>query len=149
MLVSEDVGSRNERNPHEFGEAECAKPMLIEEVRPESPRKRNVRYDPATGRSELIDSSDDGIVRYPDGLEYELSRSDLYRIGEGDPLSAYVHCTARIAISRGDWRTHIETVNEMTSDAENFHLTNQLDAYEGEERIFSKRWSLSIPREGV
>ena len=37
----------------------------------------------------------------------------------------------------------------MTSTAEEFLVTQRLDAYEGEERIRSRTWELRIPRDGV
>jgi hypothetical protein len=37
----------------------------------------------------------------------------------------------------------------MTSDSGHFYLTNVLDAYEGQVRIFTKSWTRAIPRECV
>ncbi len=37
----------------------------------------------------------------------------------------------------------------MTSTATEFLVTQRLDAYEGEERIYSRSWELAIPRDGV
>ena len=33
----------------------------------------------------------------------------------------------------------------MTADADSFLLTDTLDAYEGDQRVFAKRWSKSHP----
>jgi hypothetical protein len=35
----------------------------------------------------------------------------------------------------------------MRSDAENFHLEGDLDAYEGDDRVFCRTWSCTIPRD--
>jgi hypothetical protein len=37
----------------------------------------------------------------------------------------------------------------MTGDAAHFHLTNMLEAYEGETRVFVKTWRCAIPRDMV
>jgi hypothetical protein len=37
----------------------------------------------------------------------------------------------------------------MTADAESFHVTNTLDAYEGATRVFAKTWSCAVPRDLV
>ena len=37
----------------------------------------------------------------------------------------------------------------MTADAQAFRVTNALDAYEGEARIFAKTWHFSVPRDLV
>ena len=37
----------------------------------------------------------------------------------------------------------------MTSTATEFHVTQRLDAYEGDERVFTRTWELSFPRDLV
>jgi hypothetical protein len=37
----------------------------------------------------------------------------------------------------------------MSSDATQFHITNAVDAYEGETRIAARTWEASIPRDLV
>jgi hypothetical protein len=37
----------------------------------------------------------------------------------------------------------------MTADATHFHLSNQLDAYEGDVRVFTKSWVTAVPRDHV
>jgi hypothetical protein len=60
-----------------------------------------------------------------------------------------VQCNRQVEISRGDWHTRVETLSVMTGDASHFHLTNVLDAYEGQTRVFTKSWARAIPREWV
>jgi len=43
----------------------------------------------------------------------------------------------------------VETLSVMTSDKDHFHLTNVLDAYEGQVRVFTKSWTRKIRREWV
>ncbi len=37
----------------------------------------------------------------------------------------------------------------MTADADAFHVTATLDAYEGDTRVFARAWALRFPRDGV
>ena len=37
----------------------------------------------------------------------------------------------------------------LPADAESFHVTNRLDAYEGQTQMFAKTWSCTIPRDLV
>ena len=37
----------------------------------------------------------------------------------------------------------------MTGDADSFRVTNSLDAYEGEVRVFARTWEFSTPRDLV
>jgi hypothetical protein len=43
----------------------------------------------------------------------------------------------------------VETDSRMTADADVFRVTNVLDAFEGETRIFTKAWTFSAPRDLV
>ena len=72
-----------------------------------------------------------------------------YRITDGDPLSAEVHVRCMSALGRGAWQTRVETDSRMTSSATAFHVTQRLDAYEGDERVFTRTWEFSFPRDLV
>jgi hypothetical protein len=37
----------------------------------------------------------------------------------------------------------------MSADAECFHVTSALDAYEGETRVFARTWAWRFPRDHV
>jgi hypothetical protein len=82
-------------------------------------------------------------------LTYDTDYSDHFSIVEGDPLSAFIRCDRTIRISRGDWRTRVETTSTLSSTATTFTITNVLDAYEGEARIHSTTRALTLPRDHV
>jgi hypothetical protein len=75
--------------------------------------------------------------------------TNIFSIVEGQPLSARVQCNRQIELCRGNWHTRVETTSIMTSDLNHFHLTNVLDAYEGDVRVFTKSWTKNIPRDGL
>ena len=104
-----------------------------------------------TGRSlQLVDQVDEGRNRIlSNGIVRDSILTNLFSISEDQPLTARVQCSRQIEISRDDWQTRVETLSIMTSDHSHFHLTNILDAYEGEVRVFTKSWTRSIPREFV
>ena len=52
-------------------------------------------------------------------------------------------------LGRGAWQIRTETTTCLTSTPQSFHLTAELDAYEGKTRIFSRNWALNIPRKLV
>jgi putative CocE/NonD family hydrolase len=81
------------------------------------------------------------------GLEYCERGQDAYEISDGDPLSARVVCERQISISRAGWVTRVETRSTLTATRERFHLTNAVDAYEGETRLAARTWTRSIPRD--
>jgi putative CocE/NonD family hydrolase len=133
----------------EFGAPEGAPPTEFESLRMES-NTRTLTYDVASGRLEMLDILDDGRNRLlENGIVHDSLTTNLFSIVEGQPLSARVQCNRKIEISQGDWNTRVETLSVMTSDSGYFHLTNVLDAYEGQVRVFTKSWTRQIPREWV
>ncbi len=132
-----------------FQEPECAPPEPSMTVRPES-RKRVMCHDIAEGRFQLVDSKDHGCHLLLDsGLKYGAHSTNTYTIIEDDPLSATVQCDRMVRIERGGWSTRVETSSVMSADIEAFYVTNVLDAYEGNTRIFTKTWTAKLLRDLV
>jgi predicted acyl esterase len=129
-----------------FEPPEISTPLALKTLRAPN-RKREIQRDVISGAHTLVDHNDAGCLRYPDGLGYDNDMTDTYTIVEGDPLSAMVRCERSAELRRGDWRTRIQTSSVMTSDATTFRVTNSVDAYEGETRIFSKTWTFTAPRD--
>ena len=94
--------------------------------------------------------SDEGKIRLADdGLEYGYWQVDFFRIFDGDPLSALNRCERDSVVGRGDWQTRVHTLSTMTSTADAFQLSNVLDAYEGEARVYVLASTVSVPRDHV
>jgi hypothetical protein len=85
----------------------------------------------------------------PSTLEIEGAQTDVYRIEDGDPLSAEVECRRRMGMIRNGWSAHVETSSSMTADAETFLLVHQVDAYESGELVFSRARTFTVPRDLV
>lgn len=83
------------------------------------------------------------------GICYDEDGTDVYEVVLGEPLSARTVSERSIAISRGDWRTRVATRSTLSASAEAFLVTNTLEAYEGDARVFAKSWQRSVPRDGV
>lgn len=133
----------------EFDDPEGAPPLECEVLRPET-SQRTISYEETSGRLRMTDCIDEGRQRIsPNGLEYDSVITNIFSIVEGQPLSAQVQCERKIEICRGEWQTRIQTYSLMTSDAEFFHLTNTLDAYEQNVRVFTRSWTKKIPRNWV
>ncbi|HSB00198.1 MAG TPA: CocE/NonD family hydrolase C-terminal non-catalytic domain-containing protein, partial [Anaerolineales bacterium] len=124
-------------------------PMLeYESLRPED-GTRTFTYDVTKGQLQMADRIDDGRNQLSNGIIYDSVITNIFSIVEGQPASARVECKRQIEISRGDWVTRVETSSLMTSDKDHFYLTNVLDAYEGQVRVFTKSWTRKIRREMV
>jgi predicted acyl esterase len=134
----------------DFRPPEQAEPLAQEVLAP-GVTHRTQTYDLATATHELRFEWDVGGHRrlVEAGTEMADTNVTTYRITDGDPLSAEVHVACTSALGRGDWRTRVETDSRMTSTATEFHVSQRVDAYEGEERIRSRAWELRFPRDGV
>ena len=134
----------------EFGPPEESQRLDLVELKPGA-AGRSIRHDLSTGRVELVYDWDvGGLWRMPsNGLEFEDVNTTTFSISEGDPLSARVVCRVDGTFGRGDWRTSARTHTEMTADAEAFHITCRLEAFEGDDLAFERTWTYDIPRDLV
>jgi hypothetical protein len=108
-----------------------------------------VRRDIGTGVIEIVNHLDyfHPLLFLDSGLEYVDAGRDIYRIAEGDPLSAKIRAERSISVGRREWQTRVETVSTMTSTADVYIVTDALEAYEGKTRVFAKSWDVTIPRD--
>ncbi len=126
-------------------------PPLEKEQDEAAPDGRSLRRDFASGRLEQVFDYDvGGTVRFvPIDLVSEDANRSAYSIVEGDPLSAEVAFHATTGIARGDWSGRAEVAASMRADAEAFHVTSELTAYERGEQVFHRRWEHDFPRDQV
>jgi uncharacterized protein len=110
---------------------------------------REVRRDVATGTVQVISTGNDGHRLLDDGLEYRERERDLFEITEGVPLSAKVECERAFSVARGEWQVTVRTVSTMSATATTFQVTNVVDAYEGDQRVFARTWHSEVPRDCV
>jgi hypothetical protein len=128
----------------DFGPPEWAPPLEGEMIKPGTtsrsiaPGEMRFEWD-VGGHRRLKDS----------GIEMDDTHVTTYRIADGDPLSASVRVECSSALGRGAWRTRVQTDSEMTATTTEFVVEHRLDAYEGDEQIRSRSWSLRFPRDGV
>jgi putative CocE/NonD family hydrolase len=137
--------SRGEKPPV-FAPAEAAPAVKLLTV--DKPwNKRELTIDQRTGENRLsiVDdfgrstSSEHGLTTWGCGRED-------YSILPHDPLSARQSCHWSMETSRGDWKVRTETYSSMTASKTHWHITGRLEAYEGEQLVFSKDWDKKIKR---
>jgi hypothetical protein len=133
-----------------FGEPEWSEPIEQEVLRSD-PTSRTLGRDLAGGAQEVRFQWDVGGHRRLalGGPELDDTNRTSYRIVEGDPLSAGVRVRCESTLARDDWHTRIETDSHMTATATEFLVSHTLDAYEHDERVYARTWTLRFPRDGV
>ena len=132
-----------------LGEPECAMPTPVRMIRPEDHRWTVLR-DLAREMSTLQVVIDDGALRYAEtGLDVGTATTERYSYRRGDYGSVRGEVRSVWTLARGDWSVRTETCTVLTSDARSFQVHATLDAYEDEERVFSRNWDYRIPRDHV
>lgn len=79
-------------------------------------------------------------------IELQALGSEKYTIGMGDPSHARSETQRRAEFRRDDWHATVVTSSNLTSAGADWSFKATLDAYDGEARIFSRKWNLLIPR---
>jgi uncharacterized protein len=130
----------------EFSEPEIAQPLETTELR-EGKREFTLLIDAATSQHVLTDIQDTGRTKlHYNNLEQEALMINRYVIG-ADPRSATVECTHRLEYQREAWKIGIHTFSTMTCDEAHFYVTNKLEAFEGDEKIFANVREFKVARE--
>lgn len=114
--------------------------------------ERQVHWNAETCEQTITATPADGtMVDRADGLTRTGRDLNRFRLTEGDPLSATVECEREETIGRGEWATRVRTWSRMTADTSEFLVVNRLCAYEGsgerEREVFSRSWTLTVPRD--
>ena len=137
-----------EEEPSPFEEPEVAEPLEIQVLR-NGQSGRTLRRDLETGLVELTVDLDyfGSRLLLRSGLEYHESGRDTFTILEAEPLSAETRSEWTIAVGRGEWQTRIETASTLSADAREFRVTNTVDAYEGNVRVFARTRAFNVPRD--
>jgi predicted acyl esterase len=135
--------------PAPFAAPECSTPMSRTVLR-ESDHRRSTTQDAATGLTEVTILDDFGryINDAHDLVTDEVAR-ERHRINPADPLScrSEIHWTEQL--ERGEWQVRIETCTRMWSDRENFYIHAELEAYEGDTKVFTRCWDRKLRRDLV
>jgi predicted acyl esterase len=141
-----DAGDREIRA---FGPPEGAAPLPTQTTRPPN-RERTALLDLTGTRATVVAMKDRGAERLlHNGIEVDNEGVETYAISADDPLSARAEMRWVNRLARGGWRVRTESTTVQTATRGEFLITTTLDAYEGEERLFSRSWTLRIPRDHV
>lgn len=117
-----------------------------------SPGRHNwsVHRDLADNRFSLEIVKDGGVLHLED-VDLDVTRKaheDYEAVGD-DFTSACGKTAWTMIFSRGDWHARTETYTALECTEEEFRVHATLDAYESGERIFSRQWTESLPRDHV
>jgi hypothetical protein len=119
----------------EVVEAPCSHRTIERDV--ESGRTTIRWYQNMLGSRRFVDS----------GVSYAEGGTETYTIVEGDPLSATVVSEYHVDLSGEGWRARVVATDTVSCDADAFHSTCVLEAFDGESQAFARTWTEVIPRD--
>ena len=132
-----------------FGEPEGAPPLRRTMIEPEHHNWRVIR-DLAEDESTLEVINDKGVYRLDDiDLEVRHKTVERYTYQADDFESVRGETFSIRGFKRGNWTVRTETRTVLTSSATHFQILADLDAYEGDKRIYCKSWEQTIPRDFI
>ncbi|MBA8825438.1 hypothetical protein FHX42_002789 [Saccharopolyspora lacisalsi] len=132
-----------------FDEPEGCPPITETQLRSGDGRW-TVSRDLVDYKSALEVVKDLGTVHLDD-IDLELTRNAYERYSwVGDDFnSVRGENTWTMRFARGDWQAETVTHTVLTSTPTEFRVHATLDAYEGTERVFSRNWQRTFPRDHV
>ncbi len=132
-----------------FGPPEAARALARTLLAPPHHNWRVIR-DLASDVSTLEVTDDRGSWRLDDiDLTVTSKTVETYSSCADDFTSLRGEVRAERALGRGDWQVRTTTRTVLTSDAEAFHIQADLDAFEGDKRVYVQSWDERILRDFV
>jgi len=81
------------------------------------------------------------------GLELGSEGSFSCKIEEDDPLTAVAEMHQTQTVTRGEWRTRVETRARMSCTRDSFLLWATVQAWDGDEKVCDRAWDVTVPRD--
>ncbi|SNR55773.1 hypothetical protein SAMN06265360_11015 [Haloechinothrix alba] len=132
-----------------FGEPEGTPPLATQQLWP-GEQRWDISRDLVNYVSALDVVKDLGKVRFEEiGLNVTRRVDEKYQSVADDFDSVQGSIDWNIGFERDDWRVHTTTHTTLSCTPAEFVLHAQLDAYENGERVFSRNWHSTIPRDNV
>ncbi|MSP82677.1 MAG: CocE/NonD family hydrolase [Alphaproteobacteria bacterium] len=130
-----------------FAPPEAAPPMRKTILEP-GRAAQTVNRDIAAATTTVTVDFDMGRIRIEDlDLEYGSWRREIFRVGWDDPIGARGEVTYKFTYRRGDWDVRTETRTVLTHTPTEFVIHADLDAFEGDRRIFTRSVDRRIVRD--
>lgn len=140
---------REEDRQIAFGPPESGLPAPVTQIEPQHFNWHVIR-DLGKGTDTLEVVEDNGVVRFDDpGHAIGWHTIEKYSVTRDDVTSARGEVVNTSTFTRDDWEVKTHTRTLLTCDKDDFIIRAELDAYEGEARLFSRNWDVRIKRDCV
>lgn len=145
LVLPERPGHAADRGLRPF-EPPLVPPAPVETVWSE-PGRRTVQRDTAKRTQVIEHVVGQGAARLPAVATTLVGGTRArFAIADDDPVSFQTDYEYVLGWERDKWRPRTVATSRITANKESFVVTGELQAYDGEHRIFSRSWSRIIPR---
>ncbi len=131
----------------------AAAPATLHKKLRHAPMRRSIEIDLTSNEMVYTLRSDGGefdgaaLARIEEiDLELGSLMTKRFRILENDPLSAHTELTLRGEFRRGAWGVRLECTSSLTGTEDAFHFHCRLHAFENEQPVRERVWTLVVPR---
>ena len=121
----------------------------MEQIRP-GDHSWTIHNHLADSLTELFVVHDRGKTKFNDlNLTVSAKSTEKYTARSGDFSSTKGITEWHRSMERGNWKVKTRTKTVLSCDTEHFYIQADLDAYEGETRVFNKSWNEKIKRDYI
>ena len=136
--------------PPNFEQPEGARPLDTPVINAAN-RDWSVRHDLANNQSHLQVVKDNGFYQLPHANDLSIQKrvAETYSYRNYDLDTVKGETRSVRSLRRENWDIQTVTRTRLTSSPSHFYINADLDAYEGERRVYSNNWDIRIPRNKV
>jgi putative CocE/NonD family hydrolase len=131
----------------DLGAAWSPPPLPVDVLTPPMRGRIRVTHDIASCEAAVEVVRNLGAIRIADtGLELRALGSERYTVQRDDPATARSEAVRTAGFHRNDWNVRIVTRSTVDALGPCWRLRAVLDAFEQEQRVFSREWTIEVPR---
>jgi len=131
----------------DLGVAWSPPPLPVEVLTPPRRGRIRVTHDVASGAATVEVVRNLGAIRLADtGLELRALGSEQYHVLRDDPATARSEAVREAGFHRNDWNVRIVTRSTVDAAGPCWRLHSTLDAFDQDLRVFSREWTIEVPR---
>jgi hypothetical protein len=128
-------------------EAWSPPPLSVTVLTPPMRGRIRVTYEVASGATTLEVVRNLGAINIADtGVELRALGSERYSVLRDHPATARSEAVREACFIRNDWNVRIVTHSTLVANGACWRLQATLDAFDEDVRVFSREWTLEVPR---
>lgn len=133
--------------PPDLGAAWSPPALEAEVLTPPARGRLSVGHDIASGTATVEVVRNLGAIRISDtGLELQALGDERYSVRRDAPETARSVARREAGFRRGDWSARLRSLSSLEPTETGWRLTAELEAFDGEEQVFFRRWVIETPR---